>query len=256
MDIPVIDLILKSGTMGKAVCAILGIFSLWSWALIFARIVSLNRVSRSNRGFQQRFQQDVRHMTEIDRMSNTELNTPMGQLAKVGVDEYHRIMGDARALTKVKDWSFFLESQFTMAKERVESALAGIVAPFDRGVILLAMVSSIAPFLGLLGTVWGIMNAFYEIGRQGSASLPVVAPGIAESLITTIVGLAVAIPALFFYNYCNNKAERAADEMEELKDLLVVRLRREIFSAFFSEAPAPAKQPPFAAPPPIGGGPR
>ena len=252
MDIPVIDLILKSGTMGKAICAILGAFSLWSWALIFARIVSLNRVTRGNRGFQQRFQKDVRHMTEIDRMSNSELNTPMGQLAKVGVDEYHRIMSDARALTKVKDWSFFLESQFTMAKERVESALAGIVAPFDRGVILLAMISSIAPFLGLLGTVWGIMNAFYEIGRQGSASLPVVAPGIAESLITTIVGLAVAIPALFFYNYCNNKAERAADEMEELKDLLVVRLRREIFSAFFAESPTPAKQQPLSAPP-IGG---
>jgi biopolymer transport protein TolQ len=111
------------------------------------------------------------------------------------------------------------------------------------------MISSIAPFLGLLGTVWGIMNSFYEIGSQGSASLPVVAPGIAEALITTIVGLGVAIPALFFYNYCNHKAERAADDMEEFKELLVVRLRREIFSAFFAESQAQAAR----TQPPIGG---
>jgi biopolymer transport protein TolQ len=172
----------------------------------------------------------------------------MGQLAKIGSDEYHRILDDARSHTKVKDWSFFLEAQFTMAKERLDNAFAGIVKPFDRGVYLLAMISSISPFIGLLGTVWGITNSFYEIGKQGSAALQVVAPGIAEALITTIAGLIVAIPALFFYNYCNNKAEQAADDVEEFKDRLVVRVRREIFGAFFAErqqqqyAPPPGPQ--------------
>jgi biopolymer transport protein TolQ len=151
----------------------------------------------------------------------------------------------------VKDWSFFLNAQFMMAKERIESVFTGLVSPFDRGVFLLAMVSSASPFLGLLGTVWGIMQSFYEIGSQGSADLQVVAPGIASALITTVVGLGVAIPALFFYNYCNNKAERAADEMEELKDMLVVRLKREIFSTFFTEN---QPQPQYTAPNLGGGG--
>jgi biopolymer transport protein TolQ len=209
------------------------LLSLWSWALIIKRLASLKKIAASNKAFRDKFRQ-VRSLPEIDRLG-AELDTPMGQLAKIGADEFNRIMGDARSHTKVKDWSFFLESQFTMAKERLESALSGVVAPFDRGVFLLAMISSIAPFLGLLGTVWGIMNSFYEIGEQGNASLSVVAPGIAEALITTIVGLGVAIPALFFYNYCHTKAEHARDEVEEFKELLTVRVRREIFSAFFTD---------------------
>jgi biopolymer transport protein TolQ len=235
MNIPVIEMILKSGAMGQFIVGLLLVLSLWSWAIIAARVTSLKKVTGGNRKFRKRFM-DVRSLPDVDKLSNDELNTPLGQLAKMGTDEYHRIISDARSHTKVKDWSFFLESQFTMAKERFESAVAGIVAPFDRGVFMLAMISSIAPFLGLLGTVWGIMNSFYEIGEQGNASLPVVAPGIAEALITTIVGLAVAIPALFFFNYCNNKAERAVDEVDEFKELLAVRLRREIFSVFFTEA--------------------
>jgi len=242
-------MIKQSDPMGQMLVGLMLLFSLWSWALIFTRVASLKRVTTANRNFWQRFQ-SVRTLLEVDRMAMNDLNTPMGQLAKVGVDEYNRIVEDTRSHTRVKDWSFFLDAQFSMAKERIESVFAGLVAPFDRGVFLLAMISSTAPFLGLLGTVWGIMQSFYEIGSQGSADLQVVAPGIASALITTVVGLGVAIPALFFYNYCNNKAERAADEMEELKDLLIVRLKREIFSTFFSENQA---QQQYTAPN-LGGG--
>ena len=250
---------MQSGVMGQTIVAMFLALSLWSWALIFSRIASLNKISASNRDFRRRFQ-DVRSLSDADRLG-TDLNTPMGQLAKAGAEEYNRIVGDARSHTKVKDWSFFFESQFTMAKERLESVFMGVVAPFDRGLILLAMISSISPFLGLLGTVWGIMNSFYEIGDQGSASLPVVAPGIAAALITTIAGLLVAIPALFFYNYLNSKAQKAQDEVEEFNELLAVRLRREIFALFFAEHQAQpqyaAPQPQYGAPPPVpplGGG--
>ena len=234
MNVPVIDLVLQSDLVGQLLVVLMMALSLWSWALIFTRVTALNKISVSNKSFQRRFR-DVRSLPEIDRLASAERNTPMGQLAKVGADEYNRIISDVRSHTKVSDWSFFLEVQFTMAKERVESVLAGIVAPFDRGVFLLAMISSASPFLGLLGTVWGIMNSFHEIGNQGSTDLAVVAPGIASALITTIVGLGVAIPALFFYNYCHSNAERAADEVEEFKDILVVRLKREIFGLFFTE---------------------
>jgi biopolymer transport protein TolQ len=252
MNIPIVKLTLQSGLMGQTLVVMFLLLSLWSWALIFSRLGFLNKISGSNKNFRKRFQ-EMRSFSEIDRLGS-DLSTPMGQLAKVGAEEYDRIIGDARTHTKVKDWSFFLESQFTMAKERLESVFMGVVAPFDRGILILAMISSIAPFLGLLGTVWGIMNSFYEIGDQGSASLPVVAPGIAAALITTIAGLAVAIPALFFYNYCNNKAEEVQDEVEEFKELLTVRIRREIFGAFFTERQQQSQQ--YAAPqlpPGLGG---
>jgi len=154
------------------------------------------------------------------------LLNPLGRLGSSGVSEFNRIMADMRRLGG-RDPSFMLQSQFSMAEERLESVCTGIVSTLDRGVFLLAIVSSISPFLGLLGTVWGIMNSFFEIGNQGSASLPVVAPGIAEALIATLAGLAVAIPALFFYNYFNHRAERIETDVDEFKTMLLARIKRE-----------------------------
>ncbi|MFP4165393.1 MAG: MotA/TolQ/ExbB proton channel family protein [Chitinispirillaceae bacterium] len=243
MDIPVLEMITRSGWMGKTIIGLLMIFSLISWAIVFNRIFVLKRISQGNKQFRRRYL-GMQRLSEIDKLSHRDLNTPVAQLGRTGAIEYRRILEDAQSHTGVRDWSFFLQNQFTMAKEHVESALTGLIAPLDKGVFMLAMISSVAPFLGLLGTVWGIMNSFYEIGNQGSASLPVVAPGIAEALITTIVGLAVAIPSLFFYNYCNHMAEGIEDDMEEFKEVLMVRLKREIFSLLYTDAPAQPAAPP------------
>jgi len=124
-----------------------------------------------------------------------------------------------------------------MASDHIQTSSAALSGRFDRGLILLAITSSVAPFLGLLGTVWGIMNSFYQIGSQGSASLPVVAPGIAEALITTIVGLFVAIPSLFFYNMFMHTANRVEDEMESFGEQILLRLKREIFALLFRDKP-------------------
>jgi biopolymer transport protein TolQ len=225
------------GLMGQLIIGFMLLLSLISWAIIFTRLSALKKISSANRMFRGRYDK-MGHISEMEKLSHKELDAPMGQLARLAASEHRRIIDDAQSHGGVKDWSFFLQSQFEMAKEHIESAMMGIITAFDKGVFLLATISSIAPFLGLCGTVWGIMNSFYEIGNQGSASLPVVAPGIAEALITTIVGLAVAIPALFFYNYCAHKAERATDEMDEFKDIIIVRLKREIFDAFYAQAPA------------------
>jgi len=224
---------LKMGLMGKLVIVIMLVLSLITWAIILIRLSVLKKISAANATFRNKYDK-MQRLGEMEQLSHKELGAPMGQLARLAAAEHRRIIDDARSHTGVKDWSFFLQSQFAMAKEHIESAMTGIIATFDKGIFILATISSIAPFLGLWGTVWGIMNSFYEIGNQGSASLPVVAPGIAEALITTIVGLAVAIPALFFYNYCAHKAERAADDMEEFKDVINVRLKREIFDAFYA----------------------
>ncbi|HEX3019192.1 MAG TPA: MotA/TolQ/ExbB proton channel family protein [Chitinispirillaceae bacterium] len=236
MDIPVIDMIARSGWAGRIIIILLALFSLLTWAIIFNRYFILNGVVGRNKIFRRRYEV-INKLSDIESLDAKTLGSPMGQLGLTAAKEYRRILEDAKSHTGVKDWSFFLQNQFTMAADRMESGFMALIGPLDKGVFFLAMISSIAPFLGLLGTVWGIMNSFFEIGNQGSASLPVVAPGIAEALITTIVGLAVAIPSLFFYNFFNHRAEKIENQMEEFKELVLVRLKREIFNLLYTERP-------------------
>ncbi|MCX7726990.1 MAG: MotA/TolQ/ExbB proton channel family protein [Chitinispirillaceae bacterium] len=234
MNIPVLDMMVRSGWVGRGIVIILLLFSFITWGIIFNRLFILRKISSGNKQFKKRFN-SLTKISDIEKLPPKELSSPMALLGKTGAAEYRRILEDARSHTAVKDWSFFLQNQFTMTAECLESNFLSLINPFGEGVFLLAMISSISPFLGLLGTVWGIMNSFYEIGAQGSASLPVVAPGIAEALITTIVGLAVAIPALFFYNFFNKHTEQIENEMDEFKDILFIRIKREILSLLFSE---------------------
>ena len=154
----------------------------------------------------------------------------MAQLGKIGAGEYRRILEDAHSHMGVKDWSFFLQNQFTMAADSLQSGFLALIDPFSRGVFLLALMSSMAPFLGLLGTVWGIMTSFQEIGLRGSASLAIVAPGISEALIATAAGLAVAIPAVIFYNYFSNWLTDIETTMQHFSDDFLNLVEREFIS--------------------------
>lgn len=232
MNIPVIDMILRSGWIARVILILLGLFSILTWAIIFNRFAVLGKVKKGNKAFFGKYA-SVLSLTDIDKMAKDLINCPMGLLGKMGVAEYRRILDDSHLLTGVKDWSFVLQNQFGMALERINTKFSELVRSLDRGVIILAISCSVAPFLGLLGTVWGIMNSFFEIGNQGSASLPVVAPGIAEALITTLVGLAVAIPAVLFYNYFQHRVDRIENEMDEFKNLLFSHLKRDIFNVLY-----------------------
>jgi biopolymer transport protein TolQ len=238
MNIPVLDMMVRSGWVGRLIVILLLLCSFGTWGIIFNRLYILAQITGGNRRFRKKYS-SLSKLSDVEKLVPKELQSPMGQLGKIGAGEYRRILQDAHSHTGVKDWSFFLQNQFTMASDSLESGFLALVNPFGQGVFLLAMISSIAPFLGLLGTVWGIMNSFYEIGNQGSASLPVVAPGIAEALITTIVGLAVAIPALFFYNYFNNRTEQIENEMDEFKEVLLVRLKRELLNLLYTDRSGP-----------------
>ena len=101
------------------------------------------------------------------------------------------------------------------------------ISNLERNVAFLATCANVAPFIGLLGTCWGIMNAFMNIGAQGTASLIVVAPGIAEALVATIVGLAVAIPAVMAFNWCNTKLKFIADDLNNFSLEFLAAVTRE-----------------------------
>jgi biopolymer transport protein TolQ len=234
MEIPVLEMITRAGWIARLIVLLLLIASFVTWGIIFNRFIILAQIGKGNNNFKKKYASLAR-ISEIEKLSAKEMQSPLAQLGKIGAGEYRRILDDARTHTGVKDWSFFLQNQFTIASDSLQSGCTALATPLVHGVFMLAMVSSIAPFLGLLGTVWGIMNAFFEIGNQGSASLPVVAPGIAEALITTIMGLAVAIPALFFYNFFNTRAEQIETDMDEFRDALLVRLKRELFNLLYTE---------------------
>jgi biopolymer transport protein TolQ len=172
-------------------------------------------------------------------MDRTLLGSPIGRLGTKGVGEFKRILDDSTSHTGIRDWPFFMQNQFAIALERIDTAFSEMSRRLDSGLILLAISSSVCPFLGLLGTVWGIMDSFYEIGNQGSASLPVVAPGIAEALVVTLVGLAVAIPAVLFYNYFVHRVDRVENEIDEFKSLMFSHLKRDVLSVLYRDKQGP-----------------
>jgi biopolymer transport protein ExbB/TolQ/biopolymer transport protein ExbD len=220
METPLVSMIMRAGLEARIVLVILLIFSLITWAVVFNRIVFLRHAVSSNRKYR-KFFDNCKSVGDLDRADTAALSSPMACVGKLGIREFKRIQSDATLPGAVRDISFFLQNQFSIAAEHIESSISKTIPTLDKGVFLLAIVSSLSPFLGLLGTVWGIMNSFYEIGNQGSASLPVVAPGIAEALVVTLAGLAVAIPALFFYNYFMHRTERIESELDEFKEVLV-----------------------------------
>ncbi len=114
--------------------------------------------------------------------------------------------------------------RFKEPKDVIESCELIARRNFSWGISILASAGSVSPFVGLLGTVWGIVKAFHSIGLQGSASLAVVAPGISEALVNTALGLFVAIPAVFFYNYVNGRIE---DILERFRAYSIIFLNME-----------------------------
>jgi biopolymer transport protein TolQ len=237
MGTPLFAMIAHSGWMARIVLLILLIFSLLTWAIIVNRLYFLRNISGRDRTFRGQYG-TIKRLADMGHIDRKFMTGPLAQIGEMVAAEHRRILSDAQSSAVLKDeakhMTFFLQSQFSIAAERIESACAAIISTLDKGVFLLAMVSSISPFLGLLGTVWGIMNSFYEIGNQGSASLPVVAPGIAEALLATLAGLAVAIPALFFYNYFHHHAERIEGQIDEFKEVLLARLKREVLEDFYT----------------------
>jgi len=234
MGIPVVDMILRSGWAARTILILLGIFSVVTWAVIFNRFYALGNAQKRNKLFLKKYV-SCATISDLEKVDGKLLASPMGSLSKKGVAEYRRILKDSHSHTGIKDWSFFLQSQFAIMLEQLDTVYSEMSRSLDKGLIVLAISASVCPFLGLLGTVWGIMNSFFEIGNQGSASLPVVAPGIAEALITTLVGLAVAIPAVLFYNYFIHRVDRMENEVNEFKNILFTHVKRDILSMLYGD---------------------
>ena len=208
----VVELILNAGPVAKFVLAILLLFSVVSWALIVEKWWQLRRVRRQTLAFLRVFREG-RRPSLVHSAARKFRDSPLAQLYGAA---YAEIAGLPDVIDSVvDDGDEGLGPERLDAVHRAMRRAAGVeVAQLERYLPFLATTASASPFIGLFGTVWGIMTSFHGISTQGSASLAVVAPGISEALIATAAGLAAAIPAVIAYNYFLNRVRHWATEMD------------------------------------------
>jgi len=210
-------LVFMAGPVVKTVLILLFLFSVVSWAIIFNKIILFRKVGKESREFWRLFLRNEK-MSTILAKSKRIKKSPLTQMFKAGYQELNKIGEDKMNPGEGKYPSSMDYQQNSRIMNNVNRALKMAsnleIIKLEKGLIFLAITGSAAPFVGLFGTVWGIMNSFRTIGIRGSANLATVAPGIAEALIATAFGLAAAIPAVVFYNYLAKKMEIFSSEMD------------------------------------------
>jgi len=219
----IIQMFFHAGTVVKLVLFILIGFSITSWTIIFIKLRFFRKARQETDYFLDLFW-DSTELTNIYKESRELPYSPVAQMFKRGYAELLRIK-------KLQGEGRFKGAESNGISGTVERALRRATvhesSRMAKAVAFLATTGNTAPFIGLFGTVWGIMESFRGIGLKGSASLAVVAPGISEALIATAVGLLAAIPAVIAFNFFNSKAEALGAEMEIFSaDFLSLVVRR------------------------------
>lgn len=200
----------QTSWIGKGVLVTLALFSLASWSLTFLKIVQLRRADRANTTFLDEF----RRATKLSEVHSAAKRSPDAPLAGMFHAGYLELEAQMRVLQRSGRDSSQIKS--LAAVERALQRAIGIEsARLQRFLPFLATTASATPFIGLFGTVWGIMSAFSSIASSGSTSIVSVAPGIAEALVNTAAGLGAAIPAVVAYNAFLGSLRRHRGTMED-----------------------------------------
>jgi len=231
MSSNVLDPILQAGPLARFVLGVLLFFSVICWALIVEKWWEFRAIKRDAKGFMRVFR-DGRRFSLIYGAAKKFRSSPLAQLYSAAGLELSTVYGGVDQVdAALEDGEGLPRDAVDAAHRAMRRATEVEVARLERYLPFLATTASAAPFIGLFGTVVGIMSAFHGIGQQGSASLAVVAPGISEALIATAAGLGAAIPAVMGYNFFINRTRRLATEMDGFTLDLVNTFAR----------PAPAK---------------
>ncbi len=199
------QIVSNTSAFGLFILLVLTAMSFVSWVIIFHKWRQFRAVEKDNLRFQQHFQR-ARQLSESVGQAKANANSPVSRIYLAGYKELTFLLekknqgGALQQTTKPLD-----DDDFDIIEMAMEQSLTEQMGFLEKKVIFLASTANSAPFMGLLGTVVGIMDSFWAIGERGSASLAVVAPGIAEALLATIVGLGAAIPAVIAFNWANNK---------------------------------------------------
>lgn len=210
------QLILSASPIVKGVLLLLLLFSVSSWAIICSKLWAYRGIERQSRAFLDVFRRSAK-FSEVQAVCPSLAASPLVGMFQAG---YAELTAQLRqAATPPASLGAAAPRPILKSLTSVDRALLRAssteVNKLEKRVTFLATTASITPFIGLFGTVWGIMTAFANIGSQGSTDLAVVAPGIAEALIATALGLFAAIPAVYFYNHLTSKVKIYASEMDD-----------------------------------------
>ena len=217
IDTDIVSLVTHAQPLVIAVLAILLVFSAVSWAIVLAKVWQFGRAERQSSSFVDVFRKSSK-FSEVQAVCPTLAASPLVGLFQSGYAELNTQLRGTAAGEAAKPSNPGVRPTLK-SLDAVDRALLRATTvemmKLERRVPFLATTASITPFIGLFGTVWGIMSAFQGIGAAGSTSLGVVAPGIAEALIATAAGLFAAIPAVYFYNHFTHQVNKFGAEMDD-----------------------------------------
>ena len=219
-DLSIWGLFLAADMVVKAVMLMLVLASIWSWAIIFEKLKTTRKENRLADDFEDEFWSGG----AIDRLYDDLGAEPDGMMPRVfsaAMREWRRTGARGNG-----------EKNSVSINQRIDRTMAVTISKeislMEKGMTFLASVGSVAPFVGLFGTVWGIMNSFQSIAQSKNTSLAVVAPGIAEALFATALGLAAAIPAVVAYNRFSSQIENLASRLETFSGEFSTILSRQL----------------------------
>lgn len=212
---------LRCDLVGQVITVGLAVFSIIAWAVMIGKRNELSELRAINHAFEQRLR-DERTLLDLPESFRNKRAIPYADLFADAVEAYWR----AAAIGKEKgiDTSRF---RLEHAENALQRALARQILRYEATMVFLATVVSGAPFMGLLGTVWGVMEAFSAVSVQQTASISTLAPGVSAALLTTVAGLVVAIPSMFGYNYLFASTKRLITELENYASSLADRIELE-----------------------------
>ena len=228
MKLSIFEMILHAGWEVKLVMIVLCIFSLASWTIVIMKQLMFRKARLASTDFLDAFW-DSKTLNEAYEAARESVLSPEATVFVAGYNELKKI-GAARSAGTTSPTLEMQLATMDNLKRAVRKAQFLESDRMARSISFLATTGSATPFIGLFGTVWGIMTSFQDIGVRGSASLAVVAPGISEALVATAAGLAVAIPAVIFYNYYSNKLAEVESGVESFSTDFINLIERDILT--------------------------
>ncbi|MBN1382471.1 MAG: protein TolQ [Deltaproteobacteria bacterium] len=225
----ILDMVLSAGIIVQFVLLLLLLFSVVSWAIIFMKYRVIKKVQSENDTFLDAYMKSNKLSDVLPESRKYKFST-IAEVFQSGYQELVKITKTIGASSTRETKEQALLSMEMRGIDNVERALnracSAEATKLESALGFLATTGSASPFIGLFGTVWGIMETFKSIGARGSATLAVVAPGISEALIATAAGLAAAIPAVIFYNYYMNRIKVLNQDMDNFASELLNIIER------------------------------
>jgi len=222
-DVEILYIWYNATLEGKAIIVLLIIFSIFAWSVMASKAMQMRRATRMNEYFNEEFSRQKNVLAIAERNVDVE-GCPNYAVYRIGATEVQ-----ARLAVAKKPGELSLKSMEHI-KRALERGVSQEALRLESGLILLAIAVSGAPFLGLLGTVWGVMSAFSYVAMKGNADLATMAPGVSAALITTVAGLLVAIPSMFGYNWLVHHLRVLTVELDNFAQDFVSRIENEFLN--------------------------